>query len=65
VDFYCAEAKLVIEIDGDVHAHPEQARQDEKRSKHLEELGYKIIRFTNDEVLNNLEGVAQTLLENI
>jgi len=44
-DFYCAEAKLVIEIDGDTHAAPDQAAYDAARTAWLEARGYKVIRF--------------------
>jgi very-short-patch-repair endonuclease len=45
-DFYCAEAKLVIEIDGDSHAPADQADYDAARSECLEEHGYRVIRIT-------------------
>ncbi|MBC8507506.1 MAG: DUF559 domain-containing protein [Anaerolineales bacterium] len=61
VDFYCAAAKLVIEIDGDIHAF--QAEYDEIRTKWLEDQGYTIIRFENRDVFENLDCVAQALLE--
>jgi very-short-patch-repair endonuclease len=61
VDFYCSEAKLVIEIDGDTHA--EQKGYDAKRTQWLENEGYKVIRFTNDEVITNLENVAMEIVE--
>jgi len=63
VDFYCAELMLVIEIDGDSHA--EQAEYDEQRTARLNRLGIEVIRYTNREVLNNLEGVYSDLLERI
>jgi len=45
IDFYCAEAKLCIEIDGDSHA--EQAEYDQARTEYLNERGYTVMRFTN------------------
>jgi len=58
VDFFCARAKLVIEIDGDVHAEPEQAQRDAERSAWLsEQKDYRVIRFWNNEVLRNIESV--------
>ena len=54
-DFYCAEARLVIEIDGDSHAVPEQEDYDRARTEWLEERGYKVIRITNEDVHKHLE----------
>lgn len=52
VDFYCHKSALVIEVDGDVHDL--QKEEDERREKVLSELGLKIIRFRNDEVVREL-----------
>lgn len=61
IDFYCAEAKLLIEIDGDSHFNSEQEEYDNERTKYLEELGYKVIRFTNDDVKNNIQAVVNEI----
>ena len=53
VDFYCHRAKLVIEIDGDVHFNEEAQKADNERTRVIEDLGLKIIRFTNKEVFKN------------
>jgi very-short-patch-repair endonuclease len=60
VDYYCASAKLIIELDGESH----EGRQsyDKGRETHLRNLGLKIVRVLNDDVLNNLDGVAEYLL---
>ena len=63
VDFYCAELMLAIEIDGDTHA--EQKQYDKDRTKNLNKVGVEVIRYTNAEVLNNLEGVYQDLHKRI
>ena len=63
VDFYCAELMVAIEIDGDTHADQEQ--YDKRRTETLNKYGVEVIRFTNAEVLNNLEGVYQDLCERI
>ena len=63
VDFYCAELMLVIEIDGDTHADQEQ--YDKRRTENLNKYGIEVIRYTNAEVLNNLEGVYQDLSKRI
>ena len=62
-DFYCAESKLVIEIDGDVHADPGQAEYDEGRTGWLEERGYHVLRFQARDVDNDLDGVLQGIRE--
>jgi very-short-patch-repair endonuclease len=61
VDFWCAEARLAIEIDGDTHAAPDQAGYDSTRTAWLEERGYKVIRFRAGEVQRNLEGVLEAI----
>ena len=55
VDFYCAQVKLAIEIDGVSHKGCEQ--RDRDRTLYLESLGIRVVRFTNDEVLGDLEEV--------
>ncbi|HKZ85530.1 MAG TPA: DUF559 domain-containing protein [Anaerolineae bacterium] len=60
VDFFCAKSKLVIEVDGDSHA--EQVEYDAERTRWLnEEKHYRVIRFTNREVLRNIEGVLEAI----
>jgi len=54
-DFYCAEAKLVIEIDGDSHVEPDQDEYDRARTEWLEDRGYKVFRITNEDVYRHLE----------
>ncbi len=55
VDFVCIEKKLVVEIDGRIH--DTQQKEDAERTKIIQEAGFKVIRFTNEKVLNNLEEV--------
>jgi very-short-patch-repair endonuclease len=66
VDFYCAEARLVIEVDGAVHDYT--GDHDVARQEHLEKLSLRFLRFTNDDVMRNLDGVIthikQTLSSN-
>jgi len=57
VDFYCKEARLAIEIDGGQHYEKENIKTDQIREAFLKNLGLKVIRFTNLEVLKNIEGV--------
>jgi len=61
IDFYCHEFRLVIEIDGDTHAGEEAQIKDEVRTKYLEGQGLRVLRFSNREVLNNIEGVMKVL----
>ncbi|WP_452228759.1 endonuclease domain-containing protein [Lacinutrix sp. MEBiC02404] len=57
VDFYCAELKLIIELDGEVHNNALQMEKDNERTKYLENLNYKVIRFENRMVFDNLSSV--------
>ncbi|AFZ31919.1 hypothetical protein Glo7428_3444 [Gloeocapsa sp. PCC 7428] len=61
VDFYCAQLKLVIEVDGVGHFTEEGKEYDLARTKILESYGLTVIRFTNNEVLQNFTGVCQQL----
>ena len=54
-DFYCHDARLVIEIDGDIHI--QQIEYDDGRTAEIEKFGIKVIRFTNSEIVNNIEAV--------
>jgi very-short-patch-repair endonuclease len=59
-DFYCAECKLMVEVDGDIHDL--QKEEDEQRTKEIERHGYRVIRFRNEEVEKNLEAVLNQIL---
>jgi len=59
VDFYCASLRLVVEVDGPIHAN--QAHEDENRQRYLEHLGLEVLRFSNDEVLNDPASVLDRL----
>ena len=61
VDFICLEKGLVIEVDGGYHSEYEQMQRDECRTEHLEDMGLKVIRFSNEEVLNNIESVLDNI----
>ncbi len=63
VDFYCDELNLVIEIDGESHIWIEE--YDKKRTEDLNAVGISVIRFTNDEVLKNLEWVYENIVQQI
>ncbi|WP_137871724.1 DUF559 domain-containing protein [Sphingopyxis sp. 2PD] len=55
-DFLCREAQLIIELDG--YSHDMRQAYDSRRDRWLAENGYKVLRFTNDDVMSNIEGVA-------
>ena len=59
VDFYCHKLALVIEVDGEIHNL--QKEEDAQREKALSELGLRIVRFRNDEVLKNLSEVVEQI----
>lgn len=62
VDFCCSEVQLIIEIDGDSHYLDEQAvSKDRARQKDIEALGFNFLRFTNKDVMENLEGVSEVI----
>jgi len=58
-DFYCHKAKLIIEVDGGYHNLPEQYMYDMNRDEELDEFGLKVIRFTNEQVFNDIENVLK------
>ncbi len=61
VDLYCAACRLVVEIDGDSHAYT--VAHDRERTAWLTDQGYQVIRFTNREVFEHLEGVVEVILD--
>lgn len=63
VDFYCHSAKLVVELDGGIHKNPEVKENDDNRQHELEGLGLKVIRFSNDEVLLDMETTLNKIVE--
>jgi isoleucyl-tRNA synthetase len=63
VDFVCLSKALIIEVDGGIHLRPEVAEADKTREEILKELGYTILRFSNNEVLQNTDKVLQKISE--
>ena len=61
VDVYCHQAKLVIELDGSQHYEPQEAEKDILRTKFLENLGIRVLRFTNIEVLQQFRSVCEKI----
>lgn len=61
VDFVCIEQMLIVEVDGLIHELPDQQARDVNRQAHLEALGYRVLRFTNGEVLQSVEAVLEVI----
>ena len=61
VDFYCPQARLIVEIDGDSHAEDGQAAKDEQRNLYFKKLNFRIKRYCNRDIVNNIEGVLEDL----
>jgi len=61
-DFACREEFLIIEVDGATHSTEGEIAHDRRRTSFLTEQGYRIVRFTNAEIFENLEGVLETVL---
>jgi len=62
-DFVSLKNRLIIEVDGEYHQLPEQQLLDAERTKYFEQKGYRVIRFTNAQVLNDLEMVMSKLIK--
>jgi very-short-patch-repair endonuclease len=60
VDFFCLKAKLIIEVDGGQHDW--ERAKDDVRTRYLEGLGFRVIRFWNNDVLMNTDGVLEQIL---
>lgn len=60
-DFYCHKIKLVIEVDGDIHLNQKNIEYDDSRSGELERFGITVIRFRNEEVLNDNKSVISKI----
>ena len=65
VDFVCFDRRLVIELDGGHHGDPEQLVYDQARTQWLEGRGFRVLRFWNGDVFQELEGVLETIAEEL
>lgn len=65
VDFLLPTINLAIEVDGAYHAERQQTENDEIRDSILNNMGYRVIRFTNEEVLYNIEETLETIIKEI
>lgn len=63
VDFYCPNKKLIVELDGSQHGEEKAEVYDEKRTNYLRQLGCTVLRFWNNEINTNLEGVLMKIEE--
>ena len=63
VDFYCASKKLVIELDGSQHYKEANRKDDAERDEYLKSLGNEVVRYSNQDVKRNFEGVCGDLLK--
>jgi very-short-patch-repair endonuclease len=62
VDFYCPQARLVVELDGESHIGEYMERYDQRRQRYVESLGVICLRFTNWDVYENAEGILEEIL---
>lgn len=65
VDFVCHSHKLIIELDGGQHNEPDNIIADKVRTLYLEQEGYKVIRFWNEEIFNNIDGVCKKIINSL
>ena len=65
VDFYCPKAKLVVELDGGQHFTEEGLKKDAVRDVWINNQGFTVLRFSDEEVLSNLDGVLEKIYENM
>jgi very-short-patch-repair endonuclease len=63
LDFYCPQIRLAIEIDGSQHLLPKHLSHDKLRTKYLNNQNIRLIRFWNNEVMNNIDGVYTKIIE--
>jgi len=63
VDFFCKEAKLIVELDGGQHWEEQNVFKDAERTKELEGLGFRVVRFSDRDVMVNVEGVVGEIMK--
>jgi very-short-patch-repair endonuclease len=64
-DFVCRDQRLIVEIDGATHSTDEELRHDARRTEFLLEQRYRIVRFNNEDIYRNLDGVLETILASL
>ena len=65
VDFLCENKKIIIEIDGGQHNKELNIQSDKNRTRYLENNGYKVLRFWNDDVMKNIDGVMEVIFREV
>lgn len=65
VDFYCAECRIVIELDGSQHYEDENKQKDIERDVFLNKMGFSVLRYTNLEIHKNFKGVCKDILTHL
>lgn len=65
VDFLCPEKKLIIELDGGQHNEDRNIEYDNERTKHLNDLGYKVVRFWDNDVFKNMKNILESIYEEL
>ncbi|GBE44589.1 MAG TPA: endonuclease domain-containing protein [Rhizobiales bacterium] len=65
LDFECRRAKLVVEVDGGQHGRSDMQLRDQERDKHMEHSDFTVLRFWNNEIDNNLDGVMDTIVREL
>ena len=64
-DFYCHKARLVVEVDGSQHYTREGTEADRRRDEYMESCGITVLRFNNIDVIQNIEGVVESIVERL
>jgi very-short-patch-repair endonuclease len=64
-DFMSIQAHVIIELDGSQHYTEEGLKSDQQRNEYFQKEGFKVLRFTNVDVMKNIDGVLENILENI
>lgn len=62
LDFYCKDKKLIVELDGEIHNNKSNQEYDSVRDKFFTQLDYKVLRFSNDEVEDNIKKVIEKII---
>jgi very-short-patch-repair endonuclease len=65
VDFYCPKGKLIVEVDGGQHLEKVGMKKDQERDRYLQKLGLTVLRFSDIDVLKNIDGVIERINEHI
>jgi len=64
-DFYCAEKKIAVELDGSQHYFPEGEDYDERRDEYIKKMGITILRYSNNDIDNNFEVVCRDIFDRV